>query len=189
MGPFEFVEISVGEVQAGWQNWYESEHTKFYTRSGRKLSVDELKNAISNNHKPGFPITLIVVDQSNGRAIGTAKLGPIDPAHGLADFAMFIGDKDYLGKGLSVALIEQGCKIAFERFGVRKLHSGILEKNIPSIKAYTRAGWLVEGIMHKQYFNDGVWQDWIIISKFNPKNADELTPNTHRADFNPYLSK
>jgi ribosomal-protein-alanine N-acetyltransferase len=187
MGPFEFTELRPEDVQPEWQSWYESEHTQYYTRSGRKMSVLELKQSIAIGSERGNLFTLAIVDTISKNAIGTAKIGPIDPIHGLADFAIFIGERNFLGKGLSAALIEEGCDIAFSRYGVRKLHSGILERNVPSIKAYVKAGWIVEGVLHKHYKNGGIFQDWIMISKFNPEYTDKGQPRAHALDITKYI--
>lgn len=188
MDNFEFRELLPSDVQDSWQVWYDSEHTKYYTRTGRRMSVEELRLSIESGNREGNQFTLGIFDLSTQAAIGTAKLGPIDAIHGLADFAIFIGDRQYLGKGLSSYLIARGSELAFSKYKVRKLHSGILADNIPSIKAYTRAGWIVEGVLKGHYENSGKIQDWMLISKFSP-DSDHFDPErTHAIDINVYLN-
>lgn len=186
---FDFKELSPADVLEEWQEWFNSDHTQEYTRSGRKIEIAELRDSIEQGKKQGNQVTLGIRDTQKNHIFGTVKLGPIDQIHGLADFAVFIGDKNYLGKGLSSSLIESGSEMAFERHAVRKLHSGILERNIASLKAYTRAGWIAEGVLRSHYHNNGVYQDWIMISKYNPRlySGDEFS--THAIDLAQYLDK
>lgn len=188
MYTFEFRELAPSDVQDSWQAWYDSAHTKHYTRSGRKLNVNELRQSIETGINQGNQFTLGIFDTTTDSAIGTAKLGPIDPIHGLADLALFIGDQRYLGKSLSSPLIEHASNIAFSKYGVRKLHGGILAKNIASIKAYTRAGWIVEGVLKGHYNNNGELQDWLLISKFRPDSEHYNIARTHAVDINLYLN-
>ena len=185
---FEFRELSPSDVLDSWQSWYDSEHTKYYTRSGRKMNVTELRHSIELGREQGNQFTLGIFDTSTNLAIGTAKLGPIDPIHHLADFAVFIGNPHYLGKGLSSLLIAEGSKLAFSKYSVRKLHSGILANNIASIKAYTRAGWVVEGVLESHYVNNGQIQDWLLISKFSPNSPNYDSTRSHAVDLEKYLN-
>jgi RimJ/RimL family protein N-acetyltransferase len=186
---FDFKELSPEDVLEEWQEWFNSDHTQEYTRSGRKIKIAELKDSIERGKKQGNLLTFGIRDVQKDQIFGTAKLGPIDHFHGLADFAIFIGDKNYLGKGLSSRLIELGCAMAFEKYEVRKLHSGILERNTASLKAYTRAGWIAEGVLRSHYKNNGVYQDWIMISKYDPRFYSGEEFNTHAIDLAKYLKK
>lgn len=188
MDKFEFRELVPSDVQDSWQVWYDSDHTKHYTRSGRKMNVVELRNSIEAGNKAGNQFTLGIFDTTTNTAVGTAKLGPIDPIHGLADLAIFIGNPSYLGKGLSSPLIEHVSNLAFSKYNVRKLHGGILAENIPSIKAYTRAGWIVEGVLRGHYNNNGKVQDWLLISKFGPDSEHFDPDRTHAVDLNQYTN-
>lgn len=188
MERFEFRELSPSDVLDSWQSWYDSDHTQYYTRSGRKMNVSELRLSIQLGQDQGNQFTLGIFDTSTNLAIGTAKLGPIDPVHNLADFAIFIGNQDYLGKGLSTRLIAEGSELAFTKYSVRKLHGGILANNIASIKAYTRAGWIVEGVLESHYVNNGQIQDWLLISKFPPNSSNYDLKRGHAVDLEKYLN-
>lgn len=179
MEGFELVPLRPDDVLDEWQDWFDSDHTRYYTRSGRKLTVSELRDSIAQGSISGNLFTLGILDLSAKRYIGTAKIGPLDSIHGLADLSVLIGDQAYLGRGLAAELVKIASDWAFEQLGVRKLHSGILEHNIASIKAYTRAGWIVEGVLKKHYINDGIEQDWVMISKFNPAHLLPGEPLGH----------
>jgi ribosomal-protein-alanine N-acetyltransferase len=179
MGDFDFVLLKPEDIKEDWQEWYEAEHTKYYTRGGRKIAVEELRFSVQKGLEGGDMFTYGIQEQQNKRVIGTVKIGPIDSVHGLADLAVLIGDKQFLGKGLAPLIISKASELAFKKHQVRKLHSGILERNIPSIKAYTRAGWIVEGVLRNHYVNDGLTQDWLIISRFNPALNSKDIPTGH----------
>lgn len=175
----ELIPLKPIDVKDEWAEWFESPHLKTYTRSGRQIELDELRRSIEMGLEDGSTVTLGVRMSKGDSFFGTIKIGPIDKHHGLSDLAVMIGDKDYLGRGLGSKLVEAGSEYAFNELGIRKLHGGILEKNIASLRTYVKAGWIVEGLLPKHYSNDGILQDWYLISKYHPDLSGDDIPCAH----------
>ena len=95
-------------------------------------------------------------------------MGPINKIHNSSDLVTLIGDSRRYGKGIGTEAIALGIKLAFEKYDIRKLFGGMYASNIASIKAYTRAGWIVEGILTGHYLNNGNNEDRILVGCFNP---------------------
>ena len=189
MNGFELFKLQVEDVKDEWSIWFESNRTQHYTRSGRQISVAELSKSIQEGLDSGNVFTYGIRDINRNLIIGITKIGPIDSHHGLSDISILIGDSEYLGKGLSTKFIQKLGEIAFSVHGVRKLHTGIFAKNIPSIKALTRAGWIIEAILHQHYVNNGEVQDYVLISKFNPAVHETAHQLKHAIDLNKILQK
>ena len=179
---FDLIQLTPEDIQDEWSLWFNSERTQYYSRSGRQIPLDELRETIRIGLEKQTTYTFGIFMLTAQEFIGTVKIGPIDHTHGLADLAILIGNPAYLGKGLGTTIIQKASDLAFRKFPIRKLHSGILEKNIPSIKSYTRAGWVVEGVLYKHFLNRGTPQDWYIISKFNPSNFPDGFPKSHAVE-------
>lgn len=170
-------EIDHSEIDDRVLSWFDDEELmKYYSNSKNKITKEGLLLSINEGKKTGFNITYGIYDISNDLIIGTIKLGPIMKAHRISDLVALIGDRDYLGKGLSVEAISLGNKLAFEVYDLRKLYGGMYVSNIPSIKAYTRAGWIVEGRLKGFYEVDGKNEDRLLVGCFNPNyfSDDEL---------------
>jgi len=110
-----------------------------------------------------------IFDTENDIHIGNVKIGPIMWEHLTSDLVTVIGNRDYWGKGIATDAIRTANKIAFEKYGIRKLSGGIAEGNVGSIKAYTRADWVIEARMRGHHLIKGEAQDRIVVSCFNPK--------------------
>ena len=104
----------------------------------------------------------------NNKLIGVIKLGIINWTNQSSDMITFIGDKNYLGKGLAIEAIKLGNEIAFETHGLKKLYGGMYRDNVGSVKAYLKANWIIEGILKDHYLVDGKPQDRILVACFNP---------------------
>lgn len=146
---------------------------QYYTNSKNAISRNSLIDAIAKGRVEKNNFTYGIFDLSNDQCIGTLRLGPINLHHKISDLVVLIGNKNYHGKGLAIEAIELGNKAAFELHGLRKLFGGMYASNISSIKAYLRAGWIVEGIRKGQYWNNEKHEDRIEVACFNPQVFNE----------------
>jgi ribosomal-protein-alanine N-acetyltransferase len=163
-------EITADDITDNVMSWFDdSELMKYYTNSKEKINKLSLLKSIHEGKEKGNMFTYGIFFSENKNLIGTIKLGPINFNHKTSDLVALIGDRRYLGKGLSVEAIKLGSKLAFEEFDIRKLYGGMYLSNIPSIKAYTRAGWLIEGRLLGQFLVDGINEDRILVACFNTK--------------------
>lgn len=167
-------EITSEDINDEVMKWFEDEDLmKFYTNSKNRITKDGLLNSIEEGKRIGNLYTFGIFHSTNDSLIGTIKLGPIDFNHMTADLATLIGNRNYLGQGLAVDAIGLGIELAFSQFRIRKLYGGIYLSNISSIKAYTRAGWLVEGRLKGQFLVDGKQEDRLLVACFNPSFFSE----------------
>ncbi|TXE19182.1 GNAT family N-acetyltransferase [Psychroflexus gondwanensis] len=179
-------EINVEDITDFVMSWFEDkELMKYYTNSKNKITEESLLQSIKTGKQDGNLFTFGIFVNDTNNLIGTIKLGPINFTHKTSDLVALIGDKNYRGKGLSVDAISLGNQLAFEEFGLRKLHGGMYLSNIPSIKVYTRAGWIIEGRLKGFYANEGKNEDRILVGCFNPeyfntKELEELKNNEKR---------
>lgn len=168
--------IKVSEITDRVMDWFNDDQLmKYYTNSKRQITKESLLDAIEDGEKKGNQFTFGIYHREDDMLIGTLKLGPINFNHKTSDLVVLIGDRNYLGKGLAPKAIALGNELAFGHFDIRKLYGGMYESNIPSIKSYLRAGWLVEARLKGQYVVDGKTEDRIEVGCFNPKYFSEKT--------------
>ena len=114
-----------------------------------------------------------IIHRESGTHIGNVKVGCIDWKNRVSDLVTVIGRREFWGRGLAEQAIRAGHEIAFNDFDLRKLSGGVVEGNDGSLKAYGRAGWVVEGRQVGHLVVEGIPKDRIIISCFNPKYFPE----------------
>jgi [ribosomal protein S5]-alanine N-acetyltransferase len=175
--------LLIADIDERYLSWYQNSdgHLSYYTTSGRTFSKEVLIDEINRAEQDGKHFYAIV-DTAHQRVIGNVRIGPIHTKHKTADLVTLIGDRAYLGKGLAPVIIKMGNQIAFEQHDIRKLFGGMIEGNIPSLKGYLRADWVIEGIMRSHYLIDNQPQDFITVACFNPRYFDPAF--MHRAQQN-----
>ncbi len=104
---------------------------------------------------PWFAICLV----EDSRHIGNIKLGPIHSFHRRADMSLFIGDRNCWGKGLATEAISLVRDWAFKELDIQKINAGIYSLNMPSIRAFEKCGFELEGTLRDESFNGGQRMD------------------------------
>jgi ribosomal-protein-alanine N-acetyltransferase len=167
--------LCTSEIDDTFMSWFSNEDLmKYYTNSSNKITKDDIVNHIINGEISKTNYTYGIYDNFNSKCIGTIKIGTINRAHKISDLVVLIGDVSYHGKGLASEAILLGNKIAFDVYDIRKLCGGMYETNTPSINAYTRAGWIIEGRLKGHYLDGNNQVDRILVACFNPKYFKEL---------------
>jgi len=159
------LESDINERYAAW--FADPSVTQFL--ESRNFSTEESKAYLRAGHETGRYFMYAVCLKQTGVHVGNVKIGPINRTHQIADLVTVIGDRSCWGQGLAAEAIALGSRVAFEMFGLRKLHGAILAANTGSLKAYTRGGWTVEGRLRDHYLVDGAPMDVILVSCFNDR--------------------
>lgn len=161
------------DIDEEYISWFNNSdgHLDFYTGSGRVFD----KRTILEDFRLGEESKkwFYYVIESNAKKIGNVKIGPIDLRNKTSDLVCFIGDRNFLGKGLATKAITLANEIAFNTYDIRRLQGGMYATNIPSIKAYTRAGWIIEATLEGFYWVDDKAVDRVCVACFNPTYFDK----------------
>lgn len=164
----KLVPLMEKDINDEFVTWHKANHTSYYSSTKREFSRDELISDFNTGRKDNNLFYYGIHHIADDKMIGTLKIGIINHVHKLSDMVVLIGDSNYLRKGIAVEAIILGNEIAFRKHDLRKLSSGMYKNNIGSVKAYLRAGWVIEGVLRNHYVFDGEEQDRILVSCFNP---------------------
>lgn len=164
--------LEVSDITDEFVSWHKNDdgHLDYYTGSRKSFSRSDLVSWIVGSEQRNTFFYLILVDGKD--PVGTIKIGPIDMKNKTSDLVCLIGNRNYVGKGLASRAILEANKVAFDRHDIRRLQGGMYEDNVASIKAYCRAGWVIEGRMKGYYWIAGQAIGRVCVACFNPKYFD-----------------
>ncbi|MBT3399320.1 MAG: GNAT family N-acetyltransferase [Rhodospirillaceae bacterium] len=103
---------------------------------------------------------------ADGRHVGNVKL-QVDSRHRRGDIGILIGDSTQRGRGLGVQAIESVCLYAFEALGLKKVTAGCYAPNLASIKAFTRAGFVIEATRPSHFVFENARVDGVFMARLN----------------------
>lgn len=87
----------------------------------------------------------IIIDRQNNKPIGSTYLRDIDKTHFKAEYGIFIGEEEYLGKGYGSEVAELMCEYAFTVLDLNKVFLRVFAENTRAIKSYQNAKFEIEG--------------------------------------------
>jgi len=160
--------LELPDIDDEYCSWHENNdgHLNYFTGSGRTFSRELLVKDVNDGTASQRWYNYLILNE--GQKIGNVKIGPCDLRNKTSDLVCLIGNRSYLGKGLASKAIMLANKIAFDQLDIRRLQGGMYASNISSIKAYTKAGWFVEGTMRGFYWVNNQPEDRICVACLNP---------------------
>jgi len=95
--------------------------------------------------------------------IGGCGINKVDWKNSVVDVGIFIGDKNYWGKGYGTDAMGVLVKFIFEQLNVNKIKLQVFSFNERAIKSYKKCGFKVEGVLRQEIFREGKYYDDIVM--------------------------
>jgi len=127
---------------------------------------EEFENAwydkiLTNN----FPTTVFGVEHiKDKKLIGLFLLKDISLINRKAELAIYIGDANYKGQGLSKEILQQGLEFGYNKLGLNRIDLKVIDNNSVAIKLYTSSGFIKEGSLRESVYKNGEFRDEIQMS-------------------------
>ena len=104
-------------------------------------------------------------DRRIPRPVGVVHFHSIDKLKKTAEYGIYIGEEDALGKGYAKEAAVLALKYAKEVLGLDKVNLRAFASNIAAIKSYSHAGFIKVGEALQVECSDGQKDDMIIMEK------------------------
>lgn len=118
--------------------------------------------------KPGKVIQFIICTWQK-EPVGSVYLRDIDREHRKAEYGIFIGEEEELGKGYGTQAAQMMIQYAFEELKLHKLMLRVLAGNDRAKKSYEKAGFVQEAYLKDEVCIEGSYRDVILMAVINPE--------------------
>lgn len=95
--------------------------------------------------------------------IGGCGINNVDWKNSVAEIGIFIGNKDYWGKGYGTDAMQVLIKFIFNEMNINKIKLQVFSFNERAIKCYEKCGFMVEGVLRQEIFRNGRYHDDIVM--------------------------
>lgn len=110
------------------------------------FTVEGHLNWIATQIETGRVVQFMICEKSQGRAVGSVYFRDIDAKEGCAEYGIFIGEDDAIGKGYGTLAAKLALSYAFEELGLKYVFLRVFEDNIGARRSYENAGFrIIEG--------------------------------------------
>jgi RimJ/RimL family protein N-acetyltransferase len=100
---------------------------------------------------------------SQSKIIGFVVLKNIQPVHRWAELGVRIGQHADRGKGYGTEATKLALKFAWNHLNLNRVQLSVFAHNTRAIRAYTAAGFEVEGVQRQSAFINGEWVDQVLM--------------------------
>ncbi|MEU8464866.1 GNAT family protein [Streptomyces sp. NPDC059982] len=126
---------------------------RFYTEAGQRERIEGL--LAERDAGRTLPYVLVAgPDPVGGINLGSIALGPLRSG-GIGYWT----DRDWNGKGLATAAVEEVCRIARDELALHRVEAGTLLGNLASQRVLAKAGFTAYGTAPRYLHIDGAWRD------------------------------
>ncbi len=139
-------------------------YQKPFTREGHENWIKTMINT-------GRVIQFMICTKE-GRPVGSVYLRDIDRTHNKAEYGIFIGEKDALGRGYGTQAARLMIDYAFEKLKLHKVMLRVLAENEQARRSYEKAGFVQEAYLKDEVFLEGKYKDVIFMAVIHAKKAD-----------------
>ncbi len=156
-------EVRMSDVNQNYYTWLNSPETNQYLESRYvPQSLENISNYVKSRDGKIDEVFFAICWKNNQKHIGNIKLGPVNWIHRRADIGLLIGDKEYRGRGVATEAIQLVVEYAFNILNLHKITAGSHCTNIGSVKAFQKAGFVIEGERKKHSFINGKYVDTVL---------------------------
>lgn len=106
----------------------------------------------------------VIIDKSEEIVIGHVGFYKIDKTVKSAEFAILIGNVDYIGKGIGKQVTSMMINFAFIELSLNRVSLSLLNENIPALNLYKKIGFKQEGYLKQSVWKNGRYYDNILMS-------------------------
>ncbi|MDF2591560.1 MAG: GCN5-related N-acetyltransferase [Clostridia bacterium] len=142
-----------------WYNDYEL--NKLAGWSNNKVSASKLKYNMTRSF--GSDPMNLMVDDLNGKPIGTIQLYDFNQQDKSCKLGIRIGDKDYWSKGYGGDAVITIVEYAFLSLDINRVDLRVYEYNERAAHCYEKCGFKFEGRTRKSAYIDGAYYDEILM--------------------------
>lgn len=131
------MEVSDTEKIVEWRNNPRVRNNFIYQKP---FTIEGHLNWIHTQVEPGHVVQFIICEKATGRGVGSVYFRDIDRVRARAEYGIFIGEDDAVGKGYGTQAAKLALNYAFGELKLKSVFLRLFNDNIGARKSYERAG-------------------------------------------------
>jgi RimJ/RimL family protein N-acetyltransferase len=150
---------------AAFMRWYADPEVARLTRYQEgPMARPEIERFFQARVLGADSLAMAIHERATDRLIGTCAFSQLDGENGSALFHITIGEKDAWNRGFGTEATQLMLEHAFERLRLHRIGLSVFAFNERAIRAYQRAGFVIEGRAREAIRRDDRWWDEVEMS-------------------------
>ena len=140
------------------------ETSKYLVGNTPTYSKNDIHNWIDFHNNCENENLFVIEDRHNNKVIGHIGLYNINLDVRSAEYAILIGNNEYLGKGVGRQVTDLILDYGFNKLGLNRIYLSFISKNLPAYNLYVKIGFKKEGCLRHVILKNGVYYDLILMA-------------------------
>lgn len=157
----------VTEEYVGWLN--NPEINRYLEVRHFHNTLESCKEFVEQSNADPCSYLFGIFDKDN-KHIGNAKLGFINTLYKRGEISLFIGDKNYWGRGIGYHVVHALTEFGFKRLGLHRIEAGCYASNQASLRVFLKAGYTVEGFKREHVLSEGEFEGCFWLGKLSSEH-------------------
>ena len=145
--------------------WRNSELVKSHFILQSDLTMDSQRVWMEQVIANGKAVQFLILEKS-GTGVGTVYLRDIDRTHRKAEYGIFIGESQALGKGYGTEAARLMTEFGFSELHLHKIYLQVFAENERARRSYRKAGFSEEAVLRDEVFARGAFHDMVRMAVF-----------------------
>ncbi|MBD5458327.1 MAG: GNAT family N-acetyltransferase [Lachnospiraceae bacterium] len=141
------------ELVVAWRNKERVRHNFIYQKPFTK---EGHLNWLHTQVEPGHVVQFIICEKVSDRPVGSVYFRDIDREKSIAEYGIFIGEDDALGKGYGTQAAKLALAYAFEKLRLQSVFLRVFADNTAARKSYENAGFCLVENRQEEVTIDGM---------------------------------
>jgi len=151
--------IEPSDAEALWR-WVGDPEVVRWMDEGYLQSLAGFRKRLEDFPRNGFSDLMFGVEAlSDGVLIGAVRLRGAEPETGCAELDIYLGEKEYWGRGYGTDTMRTICRYGFEKMRLHKISLDVVTENQSAHHIYGKVGFVDEGRLREVFRRDGKWYD------------------------------
>ncbi|MET9852265.1 GNAT family N-acetyltransferase [Streptomyces sp. NPDC006450] len=148
-----------GDAEALWR-WNHDPEVMRWMDDQHPQTVERVRTWLADRPRNSYDDLLLGVEAlADGKLIGLVTLHDTAPEKGIAKLDIYLGEKEYWGRGYATDAVRTVCRYGFEDMRLHKVTLTVVTENRAARKAYEKVGFVEEGRLRQVFRRDGRWFD------------------------------
>jgi len=169
--------IDLADIDNGWLNWINDPKCNKYLSTNGSKNKASLVQYLEESKSPNAYMFAVCL-RENDKYIGNGRISAIDWTNRKASYGRLIGSSNIKGKGIGTELLILLSYYSFYHLNLQKITTGVVKKNIASIRSNEKAGAIQLGVAKSSELIDGKYEDVvkfeITMKSFNQTNWKDI---------------
>jgi RimJ/RimL family protein N-acetyltransferase len=147
------------DAEALWR-WNHDPDVVRWLDDGYPQTLAQAKTRLADRPRNGYGDVLLGIEILNDHTlIGLVHLGGAEPETGCAELDIYLGEKEYWGRGYGTDAMRTICRFGFAKMRLHKISLTVVTENHAAHHVYQKVGFVDEGRLRQVFRRDGQWYD------------------------------